>query len=46
MREKNEPTKQFDKIFEDHHDPSKSAEREILKRRGERETSVKEDVGL
>ena len=39
-------TKQFDKIFADHHDPDKKEQRKIIKRRKQRIINKKRDLGL
>ena len=45
-KDRSEVGLQFEEIFNDHHDPTKRAERKILNNRKNRAEQIKRDVGM
>ena len=46
QKERPESARQFEQIFEEHHDPAKRAEKRILDNRIQRAEHIKRSVGL
>lgn len=46
MKQRSEPAKQFDEIFQEHHDPRAKEKKRILDNRSKREEITKQDHGL
>lgn len=43
---KSEPSIQFAKIFEDHHNPLEKEKRKIIKNREQRQENIKKDLAI
>jgi hypothetical protein len=45
-KKRNEPARQFEEIFREHHDPEMKYKKKILDNREKRKEDIREDLGI